>query len=821
VRHLTPDENRGKRTVYVDAKDETGRRCWEPALRIGWTWEGRRSDVLAQPVPLYKPDTEPAGNVDLYWGQKVEAWIAGDGLPSDHVANLHTRHPDEEAASGEFWNSRGHHSFRVVFQRTRKGQEEGGSGGVVEPVSQPFRFEVWPSEYRVVTQEFGANPENYKPYNLPGHEGVDIRALPGTKVFCVAPGKVKIVHLDPRKEVHNYGIHVRVSHAGNYETTYAHLQSVAVRVDQQVAAGQLLGLADNTGNSKANHLHLTLKHYGETYGDCPGSLVDPTPFLEPLLAGLVGPARGVVQVRVAEKLGLNCNAPTDPTGGITPRVADPGLIADTDVRWVRVNFILRPFDSPTNPAWVATYRQFIQGLRGRGLKIYGLVGAEAAAGDPGNRFREELPKPADDPWIRDYARNFRQIVQTFRDDVEVFESFNEPNDWHGLQKAWVHPAWFAIILQKVYEAVRDLNVKLVSGPLLSTEDGNNAADYLPDVYRAGTDRFGWGRPGVPMPFDGVGYHPYVLRNPDKPKDQISARYREYMEVVRGVITKAEGALKPIYLSEIGFQNAPDRQAECMEVGVACALNDPSVALCFWYGMQDDAAQKYGLYGAAGLAPEHRKPVYGRFATVARDPRSVPAAVGPGQADRNARYAGEFDKVPDGTALAAGSRFSKTWRLVNTGGAPWGEGYRLLRVGGHSLGGPASVAAPATPPGGTADFTVQFAAPRGAGDYISTWQLVDPAGNRFGPPVWAKIRVKAAAIAPPALAPAALSLAAAVAGLPAPAELAPGQPERAAALGIIYTTYWLRALAALSAPDPQQALQDAANDALTQIREWME
>jgi hypothetical protein len=55
---------------------------------------------------------------------------------------------------------------------------------------------------------------------------------------------------------------------------------------------------------------------------------------------------------------------------------------------------------------------------------------------------------------------------------------------------------------------------------------------------------------------------------------------------------------------------------------------------------------------------------------------------------------------------------------------------------------------------------------------------------------------------------------------APSELAPRGPAAAAALGIIYTTYWLRALAASSAPDPQQALLAAANDALAQIKEWL-
>ncbi len=40
--------------------------------------------------------------------------------PSDRVENLHTQHPGEPGQHNESWNSVGHHSFYVVFQRTRK-----------------------------------------------------------------------------------------------------------------------------------------------------------------------------------------------------------------------------------------------------------------------------------------------------------------------------------------------------------------------------------------------------------------------------------------------------------------------------------------------------------------------------------------------------------------------------------------------------------------------------------------------------------------------------------------------------------------------------
>jgi murein DD-endopeptidase MepM/ murein hydrolase activator NlpD len=144
-----------------------------------------------------------------------------------------------------------------------------------------FKFEVWPTDYRTITQHFGANPQNYAQFGLPGHEGVDIRAPSGSKVYCVAPGTVSKVH---RQAVgHNYGIHVRVDHSFGFQTTYAHLQEAAVQEGDEIAASTVLGLADNTGNSFGSHLHLTLKKEGAHYDNWPRNIIDPTPFLLPLL----------------------------------------------------------------------------------------------------------------------------------------------------------------------------------------------------------------------------------------------------------------------------------------------------------------------------------------------------------------------------------------------------------------------------------------------------------------------------------------------------------------------------------------------------------
>lgn len=141
----------------------------------------------------------------------------------------------------------------------------------------PFDFYAWPTTSRIMTQAFGANPDRYAQYNLPGHEGVDLRAAHGTAVFAVDDGEVYLVTDD----VGNYGIQIRIAHKDGWKTVYAHLEKALVKIGDKVTAGQQIATADNTGkNSNGSHLHLTLKRDGHTQGNWPSNIHDPTPFLK-------------------------------------------------------------------------------------------------------------------------------------------------------------------------------------------------------------------------------------------------------------------------------------------------------------------------------------------------------------------------------------------------------------------------------------------------------------------------------------------------------------------------------------------------------------
>ncbi len=148
----------------------------------------------------------------------------------------------------------------------------------------------WPTEYGTITQPFGANPQIYSKFGLPGHEGIDFMAPHGSEIYAVADGFVSDVRLDGSADPIGkpYGNQIRIQHDDGYESIYAHLAQAVVTRGQFVKAKQLIGLADNTGNSDGSHLHLSLKKQGATAAgltNYPHDLIDPTPYLEPFAGG--------------------------------------------------------------------------------------------------------------------------------------------------------------------------------------------------------------------------------------------------------------------------------------------------------------------------------------------------------------------------------------------------------------------------------------------------------------------------------------------------------------------------------------------------------
>jgi hypothetical protein len=143
---------------------------------------------------------------------------------------------------------------------------------IIPPVAQPFHFTHYPlAKTFAVSQGFGENPDYYKQFGLPGHEGVDYLSPVGSPVLSVANGKVLDVN-----SVGNYGLHITVGYADNHEVIYCHLSRSDVKTGDLVGSGTPLGLSGNSGNVTGPHLHLTYKWLGHPYLNWPNDIQDPT-----------------------------------------------------------------------------------------------------------------------------------------------------------------------------------------------------------------------------------------------------------------------------------------------------------------------------------------------------------------------------------------------------------------------------------------------------------------------------------------------------------------------------------------------------------------
>lgn len=100
-------------------------------------------------------------------------------------------------------------------------------------------------------------------------------------------------------------------------------------------------------------------------------------------------------------------------------------------------------------------------------------------------------------------------------------------------------------------------------------------------------------------------------------------------------------------------------------------------------------------------------------------------------------------VPDGMVLKAGERFTKVWRIRNTGTTTWDAGYRLAFSGQSKLGGPDDVPLPVVPvqPGQNIDVPVDLVAPSSAGKHRSVWQLRNPRGELVPNKLFVEIEIK--------------------------------------------------------------------------------
>ena len=89
-------------------------------------------------------------------------------------------------------------------------------------------------------------------------------------------------------------------------------------------------------------------------------------------------------------------------------------------------------------------------------------------------------------------------------------------------------------------------------------------------------------------------------------------------------------------------------------------------------------------------------------------------------------------VPDNTQKAPGEKFTKTWRVQNTGSCAWAPGFKFSLIGGDAMGAQALTLTQAVQAGATTELSLDMTAPANqTGKIQGTWRMADANGNFFG------------------------------------------------------------------------------------------
>ncbi len=106
---------------------------------------------------------------------------------------------------------------------------------------------------------------------------------------------------------------------------------------------------------------------------------------------------------------------------------------------------------------------------------------------------------------------------------------------------------------------------------------------------------------------------------------------------------------------------------------------------------------------------------------------------------NAIYVSDVT-IPDGTVLAPGEAFTKTWKFQNTGSCEWTDSYLITFISGTDMNGEDTEIGDTVAVGSSGEVSVSLAAPDSEGTYIGYWRMADEDGNAFGQSVYVQIVV---------------------------------------------------------------------------------
>jgi murein DD-endopeptidase MepM/ murein hydrolase activator NlpD len=234
----------GLRNLHYGDRDSQG--LFQQRPSAGWGTNGEVTDPSYAARAFFggpKSPTDNSGLLDIRRWKSMAVWEAAQRVQRSAFPLAYARH--EALAT------------RVVNRLT-------GTSSECEPL-QPGPWLLPISASYMLTSGFGMRTSPTRDTS-DFHTGQDFAVPAGTRTRAVSNGEVVFTGW-----AGGYGNLVKLRHANEVESWYAHLSRITVSVGDRVERGTVIGLAGSTGNSTGPHLHLETRVHGNP--------TDPIPWL--------------------------------------------------------------------------------------------------------------------------------------------------------------------------------------------------------------------------------------------------------------------------------------------------------------------------------------------------------------------------------------------------------------------------------------------------------------------------------------------------------------------------------------------------------------
>jgi len=269
--------------------------------------------------------------------------------------------------------------------------------------------------------------------------------------------------------------------------------------------------------------------------------------------------------------------------------------AQAGVKWSREEFSWARIEvAPGKYDW-SFYDQVVATAKRNGISVYGLLA-----------YWSPWTKPYTTEGIEDYCRFATAAVTRYRDDIQDWEVYNEPNIffWQGPRDM------YAELLTKAHAAIKKANP---NARVLGCSTAGIDLDFIRRTMELGA------------PFDVLTIHPYRGRMNDR-------RFIADLQEAADVAKNEDGTLRPVWITEMGwathvphnsstqgFRVTTQRDQACLiarsYIDAIASGVAPSIS---WYDFRNDGTDPFNFEHNMGIVTRdfHPKPAYRAYATVA-------------------------------------------------------------------------------------------------------------------------------------------------------------------------------------------------------------